>query len=485
MARTVSVSIQELKLDLRNFRTVAQADEIQAVQAMISISPDHFWALMDSLIEDGYLPTENILVLEVSGLQRAMVVKEGNRRVGALKLIYGHLPADQIGLPPAISQKICNVSEDWKEANTLVPCAIYSADESSIVDRIITMAHGKGEKAGRDQWNAVARARHNRDVNNASEPGLTLLERYLKNAKNFTKQQAERWAGDYPISVLDEAMKRIAIRFEASNASDLAKEYPSIPYRDALEAIVKNVGLKTIRFETIRRKEDFAAEYGVPPVPGSAPRSQYANADATTSAATSQELSDEHSQNEAEILVSSSSNQAEVRGEVRPSLLPKRKTASVAINDPRSVRRVLKKLVPRGNNRQKVVTLRDEALNLKLERNPIAFCFLIRSMFEISAKAYCEDQRSAGGPVYKKASGEDKTLAVILNEITNHLTQDKTDKAMLKNLHGAMAELGRSDGILSVTSMNQLVHSPSFSVAPRDIAILFANIFSLLDAISQ
>ncbi len=488
MAKTSPVSIQKLTLDLRNFRTTVQADEIQAVRAMVSISPDHFWALMDSLIEDGYLPTENILVLEPESIDSELVVKEGNRRIGALKVIYGYLPASQIGLPPGMSQKIGKLSNAWKEANEDVPCAIYSANEFSIVDRIVTLAHGKGEKAGRDQWNAVARSRHNREANSASEPGLNLLERYLENGKNFTKQQAERWAGDYPISVLDEAIKKIAPRFETSSASNLAKKYPSIPYRDSLEEIVKYIGLQSIRFETIRGQEDFAAEYGVPPVQGSASRSESsARADAASSPAAPLVRSEHYSENATDVKASPNSGHEANHtppDEAQPTPL-KKKIAAVAIDDPRSVRRLLKKLVPRGNNRQKVVTLRDEALNLKLERNPIAFCFLIRSMFEIAAKAYCEDHKSAGGPVCKKSNGEDKPLVAILNEITSHLTQNSADKAMLKSLHGAMTELGRPDGILSVTSMNQLVHSPSFSVAARDIARLFANIFHLLDAISQ
>ncbi len=64
MPGTLYVPINSLKLDLENFRTVPQPDEARAVQAMIYVSPDYFWALMDSLIEDGYLQTDNIIVLK-------------------------------------------------------------------------------------------------------------------------------------------------------------------------------------------------------------------------------------------------------------------------------------------------------------------------------------------------------------------------------------------------------------------------------------
>ena len=64
MPTTNLLSVKQLKLDLNNFRTVPQKNEISAVHAMISINPDWFWALMESLLADGYHPTENIIVLK-------------------------------------------------------------------------------------------------------------------------------------------------------------------------------------------------------------------------------------------------------------------------------------------------------------------------------------------------------------------------------------------------------------------------------------
>jgi hypothetical protein len=85
-------SVQDLALDLANHRTVQQVDEIHAVQTMISISPDRFWALMESLIDDGYLPTENILVLETGKDTPKSIVKEGNRRVAARLALLPYVP---------------------------------------------------------------------------------------------------------------------------------------------------------------------------------------------------------------------------------------------------------------------------------------------------------------------------------------------------------------------------------------------------------
>lgn len=58
------------------------------------------------------------------------------------------------------------------------------------------------------------------------------------------------------------------------------------------------------------------------------------------------------------------------------------------------------------------------------------------------------------------------------------------DQAALKVLHGAMAELARPEGFLSVTSMNQLVHNARFTVTPTDVCVLFGNIFPLLECMN-
>ncbi len=288
-----------------------------------------------------------------------------------------------------------------------------------------------------------------------SEPALDLLEKYVKEGRNLTPQQAERWSGVFPLSVLDEAIKRLSPRFGAASTRDLVKAYPGkVSKRTALESVLHDIGLENLTFTIIRSKtEDFGeVRYGLPAPPAA---SSSAAAAGTTSTATTS-----------------------------PSQPAVKKLAAVSVNDPRAVIRALRNFQPKGNNREKVVTLLDEARTLKLNKHPHAFCFLLRSMFEISAKAYCADHGAAGGPQTTKADGKDKRLVEVLRDITNHLTKNKKDTAMTKLLHGAMTELAKSEGLLSVTSMNQLVHNPNFSVDATHICTLFANVFPLLDAMN-
>lgn len=508
MRVTKTMPIQELSLDLSNFRTVPQSNETDAVQAMIAVSPDYFWGLMDSLLQDGYLPTENIIVLQRTS--NSYVVKEGNRRIAAMKIIHGIINVSTLDFPPTILNRIAGLSKQWKADNADVPCAVYPLGDADLVDRIVTLTHGKGEKAGRDQWNAVARARHNRDINKGSEPALDLLEKYFKHGTNHTQQQVERWSGDFSLSVLDEAIKRIATQFGSTTAPDLARNYPAVPYKQVLDDIILAIGQKTLGFKKIRAARDFTVDYGMPvttpnvnPAGGAPSPTTGSVTPGSGGSATGGMAPNPGSGGTAGGTVgggpatpgtggtntgSSSSGAAAGQSSGTGAASgtqqnPTSKVSATPINDERSVRRALKSLKILGQNRAKLVTLRNEAMKLKLKDNPIAFCFLLRSMFEIGGKAYCDDHAASGGPTAKK-NGQDKSLLNLLRDITTHLTQGSTDQAMLKRLHGALTQLAKPDGILSVTSMNQLVHNPSFTITESEICSLFGNVFPLLEEIA-
>lgn len=488
MPTTSQLEVSKLSLDLKNFRTVPQKNEKDAIKAMISIKADRFFAVMESIIDDGYLPTENIIVLK-DGTKH--VVKEGNRRIAALKLIHGQYKLSDFNLPSSIVDSIQKLTSAWKKDNGKVPCSIFNANESNKVDRVVDLAHGKGEKASRDPWNSVAKARHSRDVKGVSEPSLDLLEKYLKKGNNVNNQQKDRWAGEYPLTVLDEALRKIYARLGFQSAAELAKKYPNVSKAAELEEILRDIGLEQIRFETIRNQaQDFAVPYGIAPI------AQSTGAQSSGSSSTASK----NAGNSTGAASGSTGNAGSTAGGTTGTT-DGRQTAGTttsttgsssgtqtasgsakahATNDPKYVAGLLKRFSPRGNNRQKVVTLRDEMKKLKIADNPIAFCFLLRSMFEISAKAYCSDHSIST----TKNGGKDKTLVELLRAVTAHLTGNNSNAAMVKTLHGAIAEIGRADGILSVTSMNQLVHNPSFSVIPTDICTLFGNVYPLLESMN-
>lgn len=463
MPTTKALPVKDLTLDPKNYRTVPQKNEAAAIHALIAIDTEWFWALMESLLDDGYLPTENILVLD--GTKK--IVKEGNRRIAALKIIHGLVKANQFSLPENLTEKIGGLTKAWKANNASVPCAIYSLSEASAVDKIVTLTHGKGEKAGRAKWKAVARARHARDMNGSSEPALDLLEKYLVAGKNLSQMQAERWAGDFPLTVVDEAVKRLASRLGHKSAKDLSLAYPTKVqgFKTAFDKLLHAIGTEVIGFKEIRSdKVDFAVGFGFPPLQGTTTSGGSGTTGSTAAAASGTNAA-------------SNSQSATASTTQKP--------AALALNDPKSLSKTLAAFTPVGANRGKVVALLIELRKLKLEDHPYAFTFLLRSMFEISAKAYCLDHKASGGPSATKSDGTDVTLANLLRDIVKHLTANMTDKAKLKVLHGALTEIASANGFLSVTSMNQLVHNPQFSIKPSDISIVFNNVFPLLEEMNK
>ena len=61
MSKTQQLAIKALSLDLHNFRMVHQPNEKAAVNGMIAINPDWFWALMESLLhsDESFLGTKS------------------------------------------------------------------------------------------------------------------------------------------------------------------------------------------------------------------------------------------------------------------------------------------------------------------------------------------------------------------------------------------------------------------------------------------
>lgn len=530
MSTTKSIAVASLNLDLTNFRTVTQTDEDSAIRAIIAIKPDYFWPLLESLLDDGYMPNENIIVLTQDGPPSKLIVKEGNRRIAALKLALGQKNLANFSVPPPLMVKIGALSNTWKRENSKVPCAVYPSADGDKVERIVSLIHGKNEKAGRNQWQPVAKARHNRDIKRKSEPGLDLLEEYIRHGRNINDMQRERWAGDFPITVLDEAIKKLAPRIGATNSRDMVSRYPSgVPlYRDGLEDIINRIGTKTIGFDELRSTTvDFAAPFGIPVLGAATAAGTTAGgaaaggiaagtaggaaAGGTTAgtiggttagggaggASTGGTTAGTTGGASTGGTTAGTAGGASAGGTTSGGAAAGGTTAggtpptppAFSTRDPRAVRQTLAGFAPRGANRQKLVALKDEAMRLDLKKTPLAFCFLVRSMLEISSKAYSQDHPSEASLRPLKADGREKSLLEMLKATHDHLVADPTARggkniALVRKYHGAMAELSNSSDVLSITSMNSLVHHTSFTISTDNACIAFGNIYPLLEAMN-
>jgi hypothetical protein len=471
MPELKTTKLEKLYLDLENYRTIHQKTEREAIYTMITISPDRFWSLMESLLDDGYHPTDNIMLLRDAEI---LTVKEGNRRVAALKIAHGLVSGVEV--PDSIQSKIADLSQEWKDDTANLPCLIYELTELDIVTKNIALIHAKGEKAGRDQWTAVAKARFNRDEKKQKEVGLDLLESYLTNGKNLSSTQVERWSGDYNITVLNEALPKIYSLLGCASIDVLCQLYPK-KNRAKLDKILKDIGTQTLGFKELRDKNNFfGLKYGL--ADSNNPQHAKATSATDTSLPPSAPTRSQCASAQTDAPISGLTAQPPAHAIQRPP-------NSNPSNNPKAVAKLLKDFKPRGNGREKIVALLNEMRQLKIEVHPHSFCFLLRSLFEISAKVYSVDNKDSGCPSMTKADGNDKRLADGLKDIVNFMTSNSTDRGRQKSLHGALTEISKNDGILSVTSMNQLVHNPRFSIQVNDLCTLFGNVFPLLEELNS
>lgn len=478
MSELRNIDLKDLKLDLFNYRTLPQKTEIDSINTMIAIKPNKFFGILESIIDDGYVVRELLIILQKDN---EYIVKEGNRRIAALKLIHGIYDPNKFPIPDNILEKIKKMDALWLDNNKDIPCVIYELDQSDAVDKIINQTHGKGEVASRDPWTSVAKARHNRDKNNAPEFGLTLLEKYLLEGKNLTPIEKEVWSGDFSITILDEAIRVIFSRLNYNSVKELVDDYPSTKWKNSLDNMMKAIGDGDLTFNILRDKQnDFAIKYGFPELQVDIPNNGNGKDDNASNNGKGSDLNPNEGSGE--------NNQPEKGNPSEtnpPKPIPKKKPVAYPMNSPKHVAKLLKNFQPCGENRQKVVTLRDEMKILAINKNPLAFCFLLRSMFEISAVAYANDNSIETTIPTGNNGIKHKPLAKLLNEVVDHLTNNRKDKEMEKKLHASIIEISKADSILSVTSMNQLVHNPNFSVLPTDICTTFSGIYPLLEVMNQ
>lgn len=462
MPKPSETAVSTLKLDLKNYRTLPQKSEKGAIKAMITIKSERFWAILESILDSGYLNTENIVVQKNSMEQ--LIVKEGNRRVAALKLALGIYDPDDFDVPQQYKSQISELTRQWKKNNSQVVTLIFDKSETEAVDKIVALTHGKGDKASRDGWTSVAKARHNRDANGQEEPALDVLEAYLKQARDITPMQKERWAADYPITVLYELLRKLTPSVGFSKISEFSTRYPGKGIPNNFDELIKEIGEKIIGYESIRPEDGFNLilnRLGLPVI-----------ASDSSSQAPSNERNDSPSQTSAETATTKKS--------------AAKRPIAISNSDPKYIIQTLKKFIVRGDKREKVVALRDEAIRLKtIEKYPYSFCFLLRSMFEISGKTYCTENSIA---TFQQKNGKkvDNKLIDILKGARKHLIENAAiPKDIEQQLHGAITELSKPEGLLSVTSMNQLVHNPNFSTSGQNIASIFGNVFPLLEMLNR
>lgn len=365
----------DLSLDLENYRMTRQEDETASLHGMIAVGAKDFWGLMESILDEGYTGEGNLIVIHDGEDPSKLVVKEGNRRLAAIKVTRGLLDLDaDIEVPPAIKRAMARISAEERSDKKDIPVLIYPHEQADIVDRIVSRKHGKGGNAGRAEWNSVPRARHNR-AQGANEYGLDLLEKYIVRGKNLTPQEKAHWQGVYTLTVLDEALGRIvAFLGRTSSVKDLVAAYPKSPHRVALESVLAAIGRHELKFPDMRSRPNepkwSPAPYGF--AAPAADSSSSARSASGLGAESATERGPQGSGGSATGGEAAGSTSSDNGGSTRPDSFATYKELQKWFGDLRVV----------GDHREKVAILAKEAAKINVNSAPHAVAFVVRSMFD-------------------------------------------------------------------------------------------------------
>ncbi|MCI4190203.1 hypothetical protein [Dickeya dianthicola] len=150
-----SININDLMLDVQNSRFGDNVDgQREAIKVMVENQGQKIVKLAKDIAENGVDPSERMIVVESDDEEKGFIVKEGNRRVTALKLIEN---------PSLVQNKTLELTfEKIKKSRKIrvlnVDCVVYDNEE---YNHWINLKHtGQNEGAGRVGWTTPEQLRY-------------------------------------------------------------------------------------------------------------------------------------------------------------------------------------------------------------------------------------------------------------------------------------------------------------------------------------
>ena len=168
--RIKNISINNLLLDVTNPRIQEQPDERGCIEAILHGREGQMLKLMKDIAENGLYP-EAIIVSPHPEYEKKWIVRDGNRRITALKLLH-----DPSKAPQAVRTQIQKIVSKFNNFPKVLDCETCK-DEKYIL-RFLQIKHtGVNEGIGQIEWGPLAKATYNESIGNPDPniKGLNLL----------------------------------------------------------------------------------------------------------------------------------------------------------------------------------------------------------------------------------------------------------------------------------------------------------------------
>ncbi len=428
MPTTKKISLRNLLLDQANPRIQAVDSQAACIRAIYDDRPNQFKELLSSINNKGFFFGETILVMPHPEKKGKYIVKEGNRRISALKILHsGSKELQKNKITEDLKSYIRRFPHSIKVETASVFCTIFEKEERAKLDDEIATRHLSGA-ASRLDWPPVRKAKKERQKNGKYNPALDLLERYLEEHSELTEQ----WEVHYPFTILEEFVKPLSLYLGYADATALSMAYPDPATVEIVDKLIYNIydnpDKSGIRDVENRRKnaQSYLTQYYAKP---------------TNPVSTEQKAGPYERSTLTEHQSTSSST------ELASQRLKRRKEKDPALE-------IIKDIITlSGNLPDNGIKLYDACKEfhdfIRAKKHPIASGMLLRSLLDYILRISC---KSFGYNVNDKA-----TMGSMLNQAKN-IIQDCEILALIdKILNSHMAAL------------HAYVHSPFVTPSPEEL----------------
>lgn len=228
--------IDQLLLDVANPRFEAVGGQREALQSVINDQGSKLAKLAQSIAERGLNPMDRLLVAPSKGAPSKFVVREGNRRIAALKILQNPDVLGTLDVPAPLARRLQTSAQDFDSKSlTRVPCFVISSDEEA--DYWIRLRHtGENEGVGVVDWNGIATSR----FRGGDTPAAHALAFVLKFG-GFDDQERDDLRRWFPITNLARLLATPDVRARLGLTKDGKDVVTTLPAAEALRPLERIV----------------------------------------------------------------------------------------------------------------------------------------------------------------------------------------------------------------------------------------------------
>ena len=415
------IPLYDLKLDVENPRMslFKPRDEAACIETLVKHKRRQMLGLIRDIAQNGLLP-EPILVYKKGD---KWIVKDGNRRIAALKLLDN---------PHIINDKsIITKIRDFKNGyNYSTPNTIFCVWSSNIEDisLYIERKHlGALEGEGHLDWDSLEKAIYDFEQGKG-KIGIKLIMNYCRN-NNINIEP------DFPVTTLDrllskERLRRIGIKNIDIDPAELADTADPDKVKQVISRIINDIqeGIVNVKRNgsgtSIYRKED--ADKYIDSVTKDPRAISKLKSDPPTVKGGATKTPERASANPSKTLLKVDNPYS------RPSLIQRKEVLSIPDSLPKAVK------------------IQGELRRLKVKDYPIAVALLLRALFEAAIYHYASCKNLKSQPTRKmiNAVAQDMYTKGILNKYRNP-----------KDRLSEIKKLASKDEIFSMDTLHSFVHS--------------------------